>query len=262
MPRFVDVDPCVFLSVHWADWVGAFGHRRLASVAKSLGLSVEGLVEYVAESPPRAVGVARLLCKLANYGRVCQYAAAGRPGGYARLQVPYAEVEQDLRLTRKLVTLSPCALLDVELLKVGKRGVKPSRYPPIKWRLEAPLIYRLGGIEALRERPWENLRRLLQEREPWLVQLYREKGAVYIANQRWCPGRCRRQVHLAEWLVWLDTGRLVGVSVESLGAVGDNAMSDIVFLNAVFSAFVSTPLESSTQTGPRAVVESRFENGE
>jgi len=217
MSRPVDVDPCVFLSVHWADWVGAFGHRRLVSVAKSLGLSVEGFVEYVAEQPPRAVGVARLLCKLANYGRVCQYAATGRPGGYARLQVPYVEVEQDPHLARKLVVLSPCALLDVELLRVGKRGIKPSRYPPIKWRLEAPLIYKLGGIEALRVRPWETLRRLLEEREPWLIQLYRERGVVYIANQRWCPGRCRRQVHLAEWLVWLDAGRLVGVgsSVET-----------------------------------------------
>jgi len=87
--------PCVFLSVYWADWIGAFGHRRLAAVAKSLGLSVEGLVECVAEQPPRAVGVARLLCKLAIYGRVCQCAATGRPGGYVRLQLPYAEVEQD-----------------------------------------------------------------------------------------------------------------------------------------------------------------------
>jgi len=253
-----DVDPCVFLSVHWADWVGAFGYRRLASVAKSLGLTVEGLVEYVAEQPPRAVGVARLLCKLANYGRVCQYAATGRPGGYARLQVPYVEVEQDSRLTRKLVVLSPCALLDVELLRVGKRYVKPSRYPPNKWRLEAPLIYRLGGIEALRERPWENLRRLLEEKEPWLLQLYRERGVVYIANQRWCPGRCRRQVHLAEWLVWLDAGRLVGVTAESLSrhAVGDGHIA-----NAVFPAFVSTPFESRTQSASRGIVESRVEDG-
>jgi len=68
MSRFVDVDPCAFLSTHWADWVGAFGHKHLAAVAKSLGLSVEGLVEYVADSPHRAVGVARLLCKLADYG--------------------------------------------------------------------------------------------------------------------------------------------------------------------------------------------------
>jgi len=258
MSQYRDVDPCVFLSVYWTDWVEAFGHRRLASVARSLGLSVEGLVEYVAESPPRAVGVARLLCKLANYGRVCQYAATGRPGGYARLQVPYVEVEQDPRLTRKLVALSPCALLDVELLRVGKRGVKPSRYPPIKWRLEAPLIYRLGGVEALRERPWETLSRLLWGKEPWLVQLYRERGAVYIANQRWCPGRCRRQVHLAEWLVWLDTGHLVGVAVESLSqyAVGNGYTA-----NAVVPAFVSTPWESSTQSAPRAVVESRFEDG-
>jgi len=211
MPRRVsDVDPCVFLSVHVEDWAGAFS-GAVVEVARRMNMSPEELVSYVAYSPPQAATVASLLCKLANFGRVCQYAVTGKPDGYARLQVPYVEVEQDPRLTRKLVALSPCALLDAELLRVGKRGVKPSRYPPNKWRLETPLIYKLGGIEALRVRPWETLRRLLQEKEPWLLQLYRERGVVYIANQRWCPGRCRRQVHLAEWLVWLDTGRLVGV---------------------------------------------------
>jgi len=212
MPRRVsDVDPCVFLSVHVEDWAEAFGSAAV-EVAKRMNMSLEELVSYVAYSPPQAMTVASLLCKLANFGRVCQYAATGRPGGYARLQVPYVEVEQDTRLARKLVVLSPCALLDADLLKAGKKGVKPSRYPPTKWRLEAPLIYKLGGIKALRERPWENLRRLIQEKEPWLVELYRKKGLVYIANQRWCSRRCRRQVHLAEWLVWLDTGRLVGVN--------------------------------------------------
>jgi len=49
MPCSVDIDTCVFLSTRWADWVGAFGHKHLASVARSLGLSVEGLVEYVTE---------------------------------------------------------------------------------------------------------------------------------------------------------------------------------------------------------------------
>jgi len=89
-----------------AEWVEALGRRRLAAVARLLSLSVEGLVEYVAEPPLKAVGVARLLCKLANYGRVCQYAATGRPGGYARLQVPYVVVEQGPRLERKFATLS------------------------------------------------------------------------------------------------------------------------------------------------------------
>jgi len=211
MPRRVsDVDPCIFLSIHVEDWARAFG-EAIVEAARRLRMSLEELVSFVAYSPLQATTVASLLCKLANFGRVCQYAVTGRPGGYARLQVPYAEVEQDPRLARKLVVLSPCALLDTDLLKAGKRGVKPSRYPPTKWRLEAPLIYKLGGINALRVRPWENLRRLIQEKEPWLVELYREKGVVYIANQRWCSGKCRRQVHLAEWLVWLDTGRLVGV---------------------------------------------------
>jgi len=68
MSRFVGVNPCVFLSAHWADRVGAFGHRRPAAVANSLRMSVESLVKYIVESPPRAVGVARLLCKLADYG--------------------------------------------------------------------------------------------------------------------------------------------------------------------------------------------------
>jgi len=210
-----DVDPCVFLSVRAEDWIGAFG-KAIVKVAKRMNMSLEELVSYVAYSPPQATTVASLLCKLANFGRVCQYAATGRPGGYARLQVPYAEVEQDPRLTRKLVVLSPCALLDADLA-ASRRSLTPSRYPPNKWRLEAPLIYRLGGIKALRERPWENLRRLLWEKEPWLVELYRERGVVYIANQRWCSGRCRRQVYLAEWLVWLDAGRLVGVSIDAVG---------------------------------------------
>jgi len=50
-----------------------FGSRYLAAV----------LVEYVAESPLRTL--ARLLCKLADLGRVCQYVATRRQGYYARL---------------------------------------------------------------------------------------------------------------------------------------------------------------------------------
>jgi len=83
MLHSVDVDPCVFLSTHWADWVGVFGRRRLAAVARSLGLTVEGPVEYVAEFPLWTL--ARLLRRLADLGRVCQYAATGKPGGYAHL---------------------------------------------------------------------------------------------------------------------------------------------------------------------------------
>jgi len=94
-----DVDPCVFLSVHVEDWVGAFG-GAVVKVAKRMNMSLEELVSYAAYSPPQAVTVASLLCKLANFGRVCQYAATGRTGGYARLRVPYAEVEQDPLLSR------------------------------------------------------------------------------------------------------------------------------------------------------------------
>jgi len=89
-------------------------------VAKSPGLSVKGLVEYVAESPPRAVGVARLLCKLANYGRVCQYAATGRPSDYAPLQILCTEEGQGLRPMHERVVLFPYALLDAKLLQLGK----------------------------------------------------------------------------------------------------------------------------------------------
>jgi len=110
----------VSFSVHWADWVGAFWHRRPAAVAKSFGLSVGGLVEYVAESPLKAVSVARLLCKLANYGRVCQYAATDKPGGNAPLQILCTEEEQDLRPAHKRVVLFPYALLDARLFQLGK----------------------------------------------------------------------------------------------------------------------------------------------
>jgi len=66
------VDPRVFFSARWAGRVVALGRRRLAAVAKPPGPWAKGVVEYVAVPPPRAL--ARLLCKLANNGRVCQYA--------------------------------------------------------------------------------------------------------------------------------------------------------------------------------------------
>jgi len=71
-----DVDPCVFLSVHVEDWVGAFG-GAVVRVARRVNMSPEELVSYVAYSPPQAVTVASLLCKLADFGRVCQYAVTG-----------------------------------------------------------------------------------------------------------------------------------------------------------------------------------------
>jgi len=73
-----DVDPCIFLSVHVEDWVGAFG-GAVVNVAKRMNMSLEELVSYVAYSPPQAATVASLLCKLADFGRVCQYAVTGRP---------------------------------------------------------------------------------------------------------------------------------------------------------------------------------------
>jgi len=75
--RVSDVDPCVFLSAHVGDWAGAFG-RAAVEVARRMRMSLEELVSYVAYSPPQAATVASLLCKLANFGRVCQYAAAAR----------------------------------------------------------------------------------------------------------------------------------------------------------------------------------------
>jgi len=66
------VEPRVFLSARWAGRVVALERRRLAAVAKPPGPWAEGLVECTAESSLRAL--ARLLCRLANNGRVCQYA--------------------------------------------------------------------------------------------------------------------------------------------------------------------------------------------
>jgi len=37
------------------------------------------------------------------------------------------------------------------------------------------LIYRLGGLKALRERPWETLADS-SGREPWLLHFYWERG--------------------------------------------------------------------------------------
>jgi len=71
------VDPCVFFSARWAGRVVALGRRRLAAVAKPPGQWVEGLVECAAT--PLLGALARLLCRLADFGRVCQYAAMAGP---------------------------------------------------------------------------------------------------------------------------------------------------------------------------------------
>lgn len=185
------VDPCVFLSRRVEEWELAFGPalRRAASV---FHLSVEELVEWVGEMPSRARLVATAVYKQLRKplgAEFLQYVEEGRINGKARIQVPAVEVEQNSLFSR-YVGLSPCKLLE---------GVDVNT-----WKLNAYPIYKWAGASGLRRDPWRSVR---PPEEVWRV--FEERGVVYVANQKvFRGGVWRRQIHLAEWLLWLKHGTL------------------------------------------------------
>lgn len=198
------VDPCVFLSRRVEEWELAFGSalRRAASV---FDLSVEELVEWVGEVPSRARLVAKAVLENSTKflgGELYQYAAEGKVSGRARIEVPVVEVEQNPLFSR-YVGLSPCKLLE---------GVDVDA-----WKLNAYPIYKWAGASGLRRDPWRSVK---PPEEVWRV--FEEKGLVYVANQKVLRGGVwRRQIHLAEWLLWLKHGTLgVVYAGEKAGGCG------------------------------------------
>lgn len=195
MPGLYSVDPCVFLSRRVEDWERAFG-PALGTVARFFKMTVEELVEWVGVFPIKAREVAYLIYKTAARPlgeEFLQYVAEGKISGRARIEVPHAEVEQNSLFSR-YVGLSPCKLL--EEVDVDA------------WKLNAYLIYKWAGSAGLRRDPWRSVR---PPEEVWRV--FEEKGLVYVANQKvYRGGAWRRQIHLAEWLVWLKYGSLVYLS--------------------------------------------------
>jgi len=186
------VDPCIFLHREPRDWVELLGRdfvevllERLSHVVNS----VDELVDYIFSNPR----VAHLVVRgLRIGGRVRDEWLLFAEGGYvhpgARAAWPY--VKNDVVLDVR-VQVSPCYLL-TSLTSGDRRYV---------WRNRASALFKWVS-DVPESRPWEVFREAFPR---WLRELAWERGYAWVAWTRW---RDRRNGHLAEWLYWLDTGRM------------------------------------------------------
>ncbi|MFN3803536.1 MAG: hypothetical protein ACK4SY_00560 [Pyrobaculum sp.] len=197
------VDPCIFIHYIPEDWETLLGGdfvkellRRLRHVARD----VDDLVEFARESPPVIYMGLRGLKIGGVYRRDWMlYIEGGYVSPSYRTRWPpvveYGTL--DIRLQ-----VSPCYLLTS--LHDGRAYV---------WRNRAPTLFKWVS-DVPKARPLWVFRSAFPQ---WLRELARERGYAWVAWSRW---RDRRNRHLAEWLYWLDTGRMPYVDAK-LGRWGD-----------------------------------------
>ncbi|MEM1597883.1 MAG: hypothetical protein QXP31_03280 [Pyrobaculum sp.] len=191
------VDPCIFLHYDWRDWEPLLGGQFVDELLKRfrhVAGSLPELVEFFKESP----SVVYLgLRGLRVGGRYKREWLAFAEGGYVspeyRARWPY--VENDFEIGARL-HVSPCYLLTA-LTSYDRAYV---------WRNRASALFKWVE-EVPRRRPWEVFREAFPS---WIRELARERGYAWVAWTRW---RDRRNRHLAEWLYWLDTGRLPHIDI-------------------------------------------------
>ncbi|MEM4577724.1 MAG: hypothetical protein QXK67_01470 [Pyrobaculum sp.] len=184
-------DPCIFLHGEAEDWPRLLGEdlvKELIKRFRHVARDLDDFIKYALENP-QAVYVG--LAGLKVGGRFRQDWAAYVGLGYVspnyRTQWPFVEngVELDVR-----IQVSPCFLLsrlDREVVYI--------------WRNRAATIFKWVS-QLPRHKPLEVFRRAFPLE---LRELARSRGYAWVAWTRW---RDRRNKHLAEWLYWLDTGRL------------------------------------------------------
>jgi len=185
------VDPCIFLHGNVEDWVALLGYgfvRELVRRFRHVAVDIDHVARYILENP----GVASIGLKGLEVGgpyrrewRLFVESEYIDPG--ARARWPYVSNDEllDVRLQ-----VSPCFLL-----------ASPTRDVGSVWRSRAASLFR--WVSAL---PRHNPLEVFREAFPlWLRELGRSRGYAWVAWTRW---RDRRNRHLAEWLYWLDTGRI------------------------------------------------------
>ncbi len=185
------VDPCIFLHGNVEDWVALLGDdfiRELVRRFRHVAIDMDHVARYILENP----GVASIGLRGLEVGGPCRrewrlFVESGYvdPGARAR----WLYTPNDERLAVRL-QVSPCFLLASLTRDVGS-----------VWRNRAASLFR--WVSAVpRHKPLE----VFREAFPlWLRELGWSRGYAWVAWTRW---RDRRNRHLAEWLYWLDTGRL------------------------------------------------------
>ncbi len=190
------IDPCIFLHSVPDDWTQLLGVdfvnelvKRFRHVARDL----DDVVKFVTENP----SVSYLALRGMKIGGVYRhewilFAESGYVSpSYRTRWPPVAEWGVlDLR-----IQTSPCYLLTS--LRDGRSYVWRNRASSLfKWIHKVP-----------QTRPLEVFRQVFPQ---WLRELANKRGYSWVAWSKW---RDRRNKHLAEWLYWLDTGRMPHVDM-------------------------------------------------
>ncbi|ACB40153.1 hypothetical protein [Pyrobaculum neutrophilum] len=188
-------DPCIFLHSSPDDWLLLLGERlsgELVRRFRHLARDVDDLVQLVADNPGILwVGLRGLEVGGPFRNEWTLFVEGGYVAPHARARWLYVETGERLDVR---VQVSPCFLLS----SLDKPGV---RYT---WRNRASTIFRWVS-EVPRLQPLEVFRRAFPAE---LRELAHSRGYAWVAWTRW---RDRRNRHLAEWLYWLDTGRLAHI---------------------------------------------------
>ncbi|MCC6020498.1 MAG: hypothetical protein LM577_03930 [Thermoproteaceae archaeon] len=191
MPLRARVDPCIFLHRDPNDWQLLLAPDLIKALARSVGArDVDELVRRAGESLPKMyLALVGLRISGPYRHEWAAYARMGWIAPGARMRWPSAPNGVELGV---YLQLSPCFLL-----------APYSEYKKT-WRDRAASYFRavLETCQASRRSYLDGFREAFPR---WLRELGWSRGYVWVANTRY---RGRRNVHLAEWLYWLDTGRM------------------------------------------------------
>ena len=211
------VDPAILIHRDPRAWEELLGWGCLEVFIRNVGfLGVKDLYslvdlffEHPEDSPGRLLGV-EFEGEYREEWRT--YVERRRLSLGARMRFPRIDVEEELRGVR--IRLSPAALL-----------LPFSKYKEM-WRTNAPTLYRAtGGVMPTRAHPHYYLSQLFPR---WLRALAAQ-GYVWVANTK---SEGRRNHAIAEWLYWLDTGRMPHIDV-MLGRFVSRSPLDKVIKDAV-----------------------------
>jgi len=199
-------DTCIFLHGEPEDWRLLLGEdfvneliRRLKHVAGDL----DQVVRYILDNP----GVAGIAVRGLVFGGPFRekwrlFAEGGYVDPGARVKWPYIPNEEQLGLR---IQISPCFLL-----------ASLSREVNYVWRNRASSLFK--WVSAVpRSKPLEAFREAFPA---WLRDLAHSRGYAWVAWTRW---RDRRNRALAEWLYWLDKGKMPHIDA-ALGRMCETAL--------------------------------------
>jgi len=185
------VDPCIFLHSNVDDWLALLGYdfvRELVRRFRHVAAEVDDVARYILENP----GIVSIGLRGVEVGGPYRrewrlFVESGYVEPRARARWPYTPNDESLDVR---LQVSPCFLLATLTRDVGA-----------VWRNRAASLF--SWVSAVpRHKPLE----VFREAFPlWLRELGWSHGYVWVAWTRW---RDRRNRHLAEWLYWLDTGRM------------------------------------------------------